>query len=1235
MKGVSRGFGYDVFGTRTTLIADGPIDDNYIVSPGDEVVVTIWGEMAETLNLVVSKQGVIDLPGGGGRIQANGISLAELKPQIIKSLAMIYASFINAVDPSKSTAFVDIRLGKLRDQTIFVLGEISEPGAYRVSPGVANVINLINNAGGVRPSGSLRNIQIHRGDGRVDSVDLYGFFLSGDLDLKRIRVRQGDHIVVPLKRKSVNIQGEVLRPHNYEIIGDEGLRELVELAGGFKPDAYAKQVQLHRYELNKGEVLVDVDLDEVMRDPSKNVPLMNGDTITISKNVQVRKNSVSIKGDGITRAGVYEWTPGMTLSDLIAKADGLREYAYLDRVDLIRTEDDFSKKLMVIRLSDLYKRNPEGNLAFAGTPEQNLALREMDEVIIQSLYGMSGKDPHVSMEGHVKEPGRFVLARDMTLYDLIFARGGFQDEGFRKSTFMDTAHIFRRVPGEVGKKIISFNLGDLLKNEPSANQPLQEEDIVRIYSAAEMGQRLEVSISGLVTKPGQYPMSEELTLEDLLVMAGGIKPGTENIQAVIARADAGGSSRSVVVPVDPKFYALPKERRTLLESNDRINILGLAARDRFVTIEGYVRAPGKFVLTKDMTLNDLISRRGGFQDSAFRLGVFEDVGHIFRKVSGDLSKKIISFNLGDVLNNVESANLPLQEDDVVRIYSVEEMGKRAVVSLDGLVNKPGEFPMSEDLTLEDLLVMAGGLQPGAELAQAVIARADVEGNSRSIVVPVDARFTLLPKERRTRLEAKDKVSIVGLGARDRYVSLEGHVQNPGKFVLTKDMTLKDLISTRAGFQDASFRRAVFPDMGHIFRKVPGQVGKKIIPFNVGALLDNDSSANQPLEEEDVVRIYSFEEMRTDQRVTIDGLVKEPGTFPMAEGMTLEDLIMMAGGLVPKAFKVEATIARSERNVTDNEPEGQLVKMIHRVPVDMKNFATLAREQRTPIKPDDRITIRALPGWERSSSVLIEGEVMEPGHYSLVEKNETLSMVVRRAGGLKQSALPEGATVQRQKEGDGMGGGQPDRDRSYRIPVNIRAALDKPGGADDIVLKEDDRIVVPSNPGVVEVRGAVNRELSLKHKPGRTLAEYVELCGGYLDKADIANIRVYTANQTALPFKIAYRGKKGRTLGGATPDIPPGSVIEVPFIRATQQLQVVDVKGAVNKPALIQHIAGAPLGYYLNLSGGFAPDADLESISVLLPDGGLLVKAGNQPFNPVIPGGSQIMVTKKTLTAPSP
>ncbi|MFM2004626.1 MAG: hypothetical protein RLZZ09_281, partial [Pseudomonadota bacterium] len=978
------GFGYDVLGGKSSLITDGPIDDSYQIAPGDEIVVSIWGELTETLNLVVTKEGYIDLPQGGGRITTNGMTLGELRPQIMRALGQIYAAFINAVEPSKSTAFVDIRLGKLNELTIFVLGEVQTPGNYRITPGAANVINLINNAGGVRNTGSLRAVQIRRSNGQIDTVDLYRFFLTGDLDLKLIRVRQGDHIVVPLKRKSVTIEGEVLRPHNYELIGDEGLRELVELAGGLKPDAYAKQIQLRRFELNKGEVLVDVDLDEVMRDPVRNVPIVNGDTISVTKNVQVRKNSVSIKGDGITRAGTYEWTPGMTLGDLIKKADGLREYAYLDRADLIRTEDDFSKKLMVIRLADFYKRDEHGNFNFSGTPEQNLPLREMDEIIVQSLYGMSGKDPHVSMEGHVKEPGRFVLARDMTLYDLIFARGGFQDEGFRKSTFLDTAHIFRRVPGEVGKKIISFNLGALLNNDPEVNQPLQEEDIIHIYSAAEMGNRLEVSIDGLVNKAGQYPMSEELTLEDLLVLAGGLKPGYENTQAVIARADAQGNSRSIVVPVDTKFYALPKDRRTMLES-------------------------------------------------------------------------------------------------------------------------------------------------------------------------------------------KDKISIVGLDAVDRYVSLEGQVKAPGKFIFTKEMKLKDLIDTRGGFQDAAFRRSVFPDMGHIFRKVPGEIGKKIIPFKVGALIKGDSSANMALEEGDVVRIYSYDEMRTEQKVSIDGLVKQPGSFPIAEGMTLEDLIVMAGGILPDAFKVEATIARSERSDKSGAAStGDPISTLH-IPVDIKNYMNLAPAQRTPLKPDDRVTLRAAEGDERTASVQVDGEVLEPGHYSLVQKNELLSSLIRRAGGLKETALPEGATILRRKTGPrSLGGDKPEE--VYRVPVNVRAALNEPGGADDIVVLRDDRVYIPANPGVVEVRGAVRRELTLKHKSGRSVAEYIDLCGGYLDKADPANVRVFSANQTALPLKLANKSRSGRAVAGVQ-EIPPGSIIEVPLIRATERLQTVEVKGAVNNPISLQYIEG--------------------------------------------------------------
>lgn len=852
------GFGYEVFKPSAALITEGAIDDSYLVNPGDEIVVSIWGEMTQTLNLEVTREGFIDLPEGGGRIQTNGISLQTLRPKIIQALSQIYASFINAVDPSKSTAFVDIQLGKLRPQTVFVLGEVRSQGAYQVSPGMANVINLINNAKGVCPGGSLREIRIQRGNGHIDTVDLYGFFLSGDIDLQKIRLRPGDSISVPLKRKSVTIEGQVLRPQNYEIIGDEGLRKLVELAGGFSPDAYLKQVQLKRFEINRGEVLMDVDLEEILRNPAKDLPLINGDTVSIGKNVQVRKNTVSIKGDGITRAGTYEWTPGMMLSDLISKASGLREYAFLDRADLIRTEDDFSKKLMVLRLSDFYKRDENGTFALIGTPDKNLALHEMDEVVIQSAFGIVGKDPNVSLEGHVKEPGRFVLARGMKLYDLIFARGGFQDESFRKSTFLKSAHIFRRVPGELGQKILSFDLG--------------------------------------------------------------------------------------------------------------------------------------------------------------------------------------------------------------------------------------------------------------------------------------------------------------------------------------------------------------------------------------ALLNNDASANLPLENEDVIHIFSADEMRAPLFISIDGLVKKPGKIPMAEGLTLEDAIMIAGGLRPDAVKIEALISRSYRDAVDPNAILETEAITHRIPIDIQQFSNLPREQRIPLKPADRVTVRALPGWERSASVLIEGEVTEPGNYSLIEKNELLSTLIRRAGGLKENALPEGATVQRAKPSLNTGASPETGAESYRIPINLRAAMNEPGGTDDLVLQADDRIVIPSNPGVVEVRGAVRQALSLQHKPGRTLDEYIELCGGYLEKADAVSTRIFTANGAAFTLKSPSRGKKGKETT-VSQDIPPGSVVEVPFIRATQQLQTVEVKGAVTKPVLIQHIEGAPLGYYLNLSGGFTPDADLDKISVLLPDGGLLVKAGDKPFNPVLPGGSQIMVTTKSMVTP--
>ena len=1041
------GFGYDTF-SAGPLITEGPINDQYLVSPGDEIVVSIWGRIVETMNLTVSAEGYIELPDQGGRILTNGVSLRELKPRIVQALSQIRAAYINATDPSKSTAFVDVRLGKLRKLPIYVVGEVNKPGVYTVDPGVANVINLLHNAGGVRPTGTLREMIVRHGEGKTDRVDLYDYFLNGNIDASKIHLVPGDSIMVPLKKKAVTIKGEVRRPNAYEMVGDEGMRELINFAGGFSPDAYLKQSQIRRFEINRGEVIMDVDLGQ-LAGATGNMPLMDGDVVTVAKNIQVRKNSVSIKGEGITRAGTYEWTPGMKLADLIAKADGLREYAYLDRADLIRTEDDFSKKLTVLSLNELYRRDDNGQFLLGDNTEKNIPLREMDEIVVQSAYGMQGKDPQVTLEGHVKEPGKYPLAKGMTLYDLLFARGGFQDATFRKSTYLARAHIYRTVEGEVGKKILNFNLGELLDNKDS------------------------------------------------------------------------------------------------------------------------------------------------------------------------------------------SANLSLEEDDVIHIYASQELAKQQIVKIEGLVDRPGDYPYAENMSLRDLLVVAGGLRPGTERAEAIIARPDIEGNSRSMVVPISTDYTRLPKEQRTLLQPGDKITLVGLAGQDRFVSLEGYVKTPGKFILTKDMTLHDLVATRGGFQDLTFRRKAFPDMAHIFRKTSGENGTRIIPFNLGALLDDNPDANQALEEEDVIRIYSYEEMRTPLSVRIDGLVKKPGSFPLAEGMSLEDLIMMAGGLLPEAFRVEAAIARSEK--ADSVDAGALLMTTLKVPVSLKDYASLPAERRTLLKADDRVTLRAVPGWEKVPSVQVEGEVNEPGNFSLQGEAETISSLILRAGGLKKQALPEGAIVKRKKGIVTMS--EQNSAEYYDITVNLPLALANPGSADDIVLKGDDRLFIPTNPGIVEVRGAVKRPLTLQHLPERSLEDYIALCGGYLDKADPDNLTVFAANKVAITQQVrggtAKGGVKNRKPLAGKASIPAGSVIEIPFLRETERMMTVEVKGAVAKPALIQHIEGAPLGYYLNLSGGFSHDADLDQISVLLPNGGLLVKTGNQPFNPIIPGGSLIMVSGKVQTNQQP
>jgi len=719
-------FGYDIFRQLPEPITEGPVDEEYLLSPGDEVIVSIWGQLNEEYPLTVSEDGYIDIPDEGGRVFTNGVSLKELKKVVTKKLSQIYSSYINFENPARSTAFVDVKLAKVRKLLVYVVGEVETQGAYTISSSVATLLNLLNNAGGVKETGSLREIKMRRADGKVDMVDLYDFLITGKIDNKKTRIRFGDYIIVPLKEKSVTVMGEVKRPGIYELIGNEGIKDLIEFAGGLDSNAYLKRSQVRRFEIGVGEKFIDLDLESVFNDSKKDFALMDGDEVTVFPNIVVRRRLVEVKGEGIKRPGIYEYRSGMTVKDLIGQAEGLKEYVYLERADLVRTEENFSKRLTTFSLKDLYKEESPGHYVYTGKDEKNFALKELDQINIYSSYEMKGKEKHVTVEGQVKEPGTYTLPENMTLYDLIFSRGGFQDENFKKRAYLELAHVFRKIPGELEERIYTFNLGKLLEGDPEENMSLEDSDRVMIYSYETMETKPYVTIEGLIKRPGTYELAENMTLEDLILLAGGLRPDAYKVEAVIARMGPGTEEEgqrkvaTIVVPVPADFAIIPDEDKTPLETFDKIVIRNLPEWEpsSVVSVEGQVKYPGSYSLeVKEERISSIARRVGGFKKEAYPEGATlfrrKDIIEMSRERQQQREK--IAIDLKKALENPGGPyDLVLRDGD--QIYIPSNPGS---VEVKGAVRNPSFLQYRKGKKLGYYIKLCGGYSKDADKANTI------------------------------------------------------------------------------------------------------------------------------------------------------------------------------------------------------------------------------------------------------------------------------------------------------------------------------------------------------------------------------------------------------------------------------------------------------------------------------------------------------------------------------------
>ena len=743
-KTALQAFGYDIFRALPEPIVDGPVDDEYLLSPGDEVVISVWGQLNLKHALVVSEDGYIDIPEEGGRVFTSGASLKEMRRMVTESLSRIYANYINAENPGQSTAFVDVKLGKIRKLLVYVVGEVKNQGPYTISSGVATLINVLINAGGVKETGSLRDVRIRRADGIVDAVDLYDFLLTGKANPKMMRLRYGDYVIVPVKGKSVTARGEVKRPGVYELAGSEGIKALMGLAGGLNPNAYLRRVQIRRFTINEGEKVIDLDLEPVLGDPKADFAMADGDEVAFFPNVQVRRPVVEIGGEGIKRPGTYEYRPGMRVADLISAAEGLKEYVYLKRADLVRTREDFSKEMTIFALKDLY-RNKEGAGGIyefaAGTEaaaKANFELKEMDQVRIYSTFDITGKDKYITLEGQVKEPGKYVVADGMRLYDLMFSRGGFQDPDFKKRTYLELGHLFRKVPGEVEEKIVNFNLGILLDGDPAENMRLEGGDRIVVYSYESMKTKPFVTIEGLVKRPGVYNAAEGMTLEDLILVAGGLRPDAFKVEAVVARTSQGegigtaGTEQTrsaeraarvstLVIPIAAEFATIPAEKRTPLEIYDKIVVRNLPDWEPLpvVSIEGQVHFPGSYSLAaREERLSKVFGRAGGIKKEGLAAGaVLYRRKDIVRMESGraDAVEKV-AIRLDKAIDDPEGPfDLLMRDGD--RVFVPLNPG---TVEVRGAVRNPAIFQYKAGKGIKYYVELAGGYAKGADKSGVVV-----------------------------------------------------------------------------------------------------------------------------------------------------------------------------------------------------------------------------------------------------------------------------------------------------------------------------------------------------------------------------------------------------------------------------------------------------------------------------------------------------------------------------------
>jgi protein involved in polysaccharide export with SLBB domain len=491
-------FGAELFSEASSLfvpnlsIATPP---NYKVGPGDELLLEVYGSNVFTQKMVVSREGFINVK-YAGLINANGVTMQDL--QEIVRLKLI--KYIPAL--ASGGARSQLNLGSIRSITVSVTGAVKKPGTLTL-PSLATLFNALYATGGPLENGSLRKIELIRGNKKLVEADLYDFLLKGDQSAN-IFLQDNDLIRVPFAERQVRLTGQLNRTGIFEVTEHEHLADLLFFAGGFKSDAFRGRINGSRNGNFQKEV---IDIESQRFDA---FTLNHGDSLHVGTLIEKYSNRVTIQG-AVYKPGVYTWSQGQKLSDLIGKAAGLRGDAFLASATVLRTYDNLKKETFSVNLR-------EGSKDATG-----FELLNEDVVTIFSSDELANKFT-VTINGPVKKPGNFLYSDSLTLQQLILMAGGFTD--FAMPTGIEIGRKQSVGQGGTAAAIDKVNVISLTLDADltiASDFLLQPSDFISIKTDPLKRSQSLVQITGEVLYPGTYVLGNRKDrLSTVIKRAGGL-----------------------------------------------------------------------------------------------------------------------------------------------------------------------------------------------------------------------------------------------------------------------------------------------------------------------------------------------------------------------------------------------------------------------------------------------------------------------------------------------------------------------------------------------------------------------------------------------------------------------------------------------------------------------------------------------------------------------------------------